>query len=97
MAIPAKTFKEGTRYLEGVKKGDRVRLLLPIYDGVERISEGEVIMWPYDDPPTLEVACHVDQKQTPLTAPAFTDGKPPPGYVDPRTGEPPFVATPGSG
>lgn len=94
MAAPTKLVTEkGPRTLD-VKKGDRVRLLLPLWDGTQRFEAGEEIHWQFDTPPSVEQACLASEKETPLDAPAMTDGKPPPGYVDPRTNEP--IAAPPS-
>lgn len=71
-----------------VKKGDRVRLLLPLWDNVQRYETDEVIAWPFDYPPEVHQACLPEEKVPALTAPAMGDGKPPEGYVDARTGKP---------
>ena len=87
MAAPTKRVGEETARLE-IKKGERVRLLLPYWDGFQRFEADEVIVWTNDTPPTTDQACLLSEVATPLTAPAMTDGKPPAGYVDPRTGGP---------
>lgn len=74
-----------------VKKGDRVRLLLPLWDNVQRYEADEIIIWPFDYPPSVDQACLPDEAVPALTAPAMGDGKPPPGYVDARTGRPPVI------
>ena len=85
MAAPTKRVGETTARLE-VQKGERVRLLLPYWDGFQRFEADEVIVWTNDTPPTVEQACLVSEVATPLDAPAMTDGKPPSDYIDPRTG-----------
>lgn len=85
MAAPTKRVGEETARLD-IKKGERVRLLLPYWDGFQRFEADEVIVWTNDTPPTVDQACHAADPATPLTAPAMTDGKPPADYVDPRTG-----------
>lgn len=87
MAAPTKRVGEDTARLD-IKKGERVRLLLPYWDGFQRFEADEVIVWTNDTPPTVDQACLASETATPLTAPAMTDGKPPAGYVDPRTGGP---------
>lgn len=74
-----------------VKKGTLVRLLVPIYDGVQRIEADTEIYWPYDDPPLKANAVLAGTKDTPLDAPAMTSGKPDADYVDPTTGEKPVI------
>ena len=91
MARTPKTVEQDTVRLDEIKQGDRVRLLLPLFDNVQRIPEGTVIIWPFDHPPTADQACREDEKVTPLTAPPMTDGKPPADYVDPTTGEKPVI------
>jgi hypothetical protein len=71
-----------------VNKGDRVRLLQPMWDGTQYFKADEEIHWPFDEKPSVDQACLVTEKVTPLTAPPMTDGKPPAGYLDPRTNEP---------
>jgi hypothetical protein len=90
MAAPIKSVGQTEPRLS-IKKGERVRLLLPLWDGTQRFESGEVITWPFDTPPTVEQACLASDKETPLDAPVMTDGRPPEGYLDPRTGKP-FVA-----
>lgn len=85
MAAPTKRVGEETARLD-IKKGDRVRLLLPYWDGFQRFEADEVIVWTNDTPPTTDQACLASEAATPLTAPAMTDGKPPADYIDPRTG-----------
>lgn len=70
-----------------VKKGDRVRLLQPLWDNVQYYKTDEVIIWPFDYPPEVDQACLPDVAIPELTAPAMGDGKPPEGYVDARTGK----------
>lgn len=77
--------------LDGVKKGDLVRLLEPHYDGFKRIEAGELVHWWNDDPPSVRYAALPETKQTPLTAPPMTDGKPPADYLDPATGKSPVI------
>ena len=69
-----------------VVKGDRVRLLLPLWDNVQRYETDEIIAWPFDYPPEVHLACLPDLQIAALTAPAMGDGKPPEGYLDARTG-----------
>lgn len=88
MAAPTKLVTDKAPRTLDVKKGDRVRLLQPHWDGTQYFSADEEIHWPHDVPPTVDQACLTTEKVTPLTAPAMTDGKPPVGYVDPRTNEP---------
>lgn len=78
---------KGPRYLD-VQKGDRVRLLKPLWDNVQRYEVDEVIAWPFDYQPEDHQACLPDQGIPELTAPAMGDGKPPEGYLDARTGLP---------
>lgn len=85
MAAPTKLVGEETTRLS-IKKGERVRLLLPFWDGFQRFEADEVIVWTHDTSPTTDQACLATEVMTPLTAPAMTDGKPPADYVDPRTG-----------
>lgn len=92
MAAPIKSVGEKEPRL-AIKKGDRVRLLLPLWDGTQRFEAGEEISWPFDMAPTVEQACLASEKETPLDAPVMTDGRPPEGYLDPRTGQP-FVQAP---
>ena len=92
MATPVKTVGEKEARLS-IKKGDRVRLLLPLWDGTQRFEAGEEIVWTLDTPPTTEQACLASEKETPLDAPPMTSGEPPAGYIDPRTGLP-FVPAP---
>lgn len=87
MAPPTKLLGEKEPRL-AIKKGDRVRLLLPLWDGTQRFEAGEEISWPLDVSPTAEQACLASDKETPLDAPVMTDGRPPEGYIDPRTGQP---------
>ena len=56
MATPTKlvTYK-GPRTLD-VKKGDKVRLLVPHHDGTQYFNAGEEIYWYSDTPPTVEQA-----------------------------------------
>lgn len=70
-----------------VKKGDRVRLLLPLWDNVQKYEIDEIIIWPFDYPPSTDQACLPEEKSAALLAPAMGDGKPPEGYVDARTGQ----------
>ncbi len=81
---------KGPRFLD-VKKGDRVRLLKPLWDNVQRYETDEVIAWPFDYPPEDHQACLPDEQVPELKAPAMGDGKPPAGYVDARTGKPPVI------
>lgn len=90
MAKEPKTTAMSEQTLD-VKKGDRVRLLVPIYDGVQRIEADTEISWPYDDPPLTTTAALAGAKQTPLDAPAMTSGKPPADYIDPATGQKPVI------
>lgn len=92
MAAPIKSVGEKEPRL-AVKKGDRVRLLLPLWDGTQRFEAGEEIVWTLDIAPTTEQACLASDRETPLDAPVMTDGRPPEGYLDPRTGLP-FVPAP---
>lgn len=71
-----------------VKKGERVRLLLPLWDNVQYYQADEVIHWPFDYPPSVDQACLPDDVVAASTAPPMGDGKPPEGYLDPRTGQP---------
>lgn len=71
-----------------VKKGDRVRLLLPLWDNVQLYKADEIIAWPFDHPPEVHQAVLPDVAVPELTAPAMGDGKPPAGYLDARTGKP---------
>lgn len=77
--------------LDEVKKGDMVRLLVPHYDGFKLMKEGTICRWWNDTPPDERNAALPDAEQTPLDAPAMTDGKPPADYVDPETGKKPVV------
>lgn len=79
--------------LEGVKRGDMVRLLEPHYDGFQLIPADTLVRWWNDDPPSVRYACLPEAPQTPLTAPAMTDGKPPADYVDPSTGKKPVIGS----
>lgn len=88
MATAPKVFNADSEPRLDVKKGDRVRLLQPLYDGVQYFYEGEVISWPLDTPPTTAQAANAKDKATPLDAPVFSDAKPPADYIDPRTGQP---------
>lgn len=88
MATAPKLFTDTDEPRLNVKKGDRVRLLQPLHDGVQYFYEGEVISWPLDTPPTAAQAASAKDKATPLDAPVFSDAKPPEGYIDPRTNEP---------
>lgn len=90
MAKEPKTLNEKEPTLD-VKKGDRVRLLVPIYDNVQWIAADTEINWPFDDPPLKTTAALAGEKTTPLDAPAMTAGKPPADYVDPATGEKPII------
>lgn len=74
-----------------VKKGDKVRLLVPHYDGYQLLAADTVVEWWNDDPPSTRNACLPDADQTPLDAPAMTDGKPPAHYKDPKTGKKPVI------
>lgn len=76
-----------------IKRGTLVRLLTPIFDGIQRIPEDTEIYWPHDDPPLATVAVLTGTKDTPLDAPAMTDGKPKADYIDPTTGEKPVIAS----
>ncbi len=71
-----------------VKKGDRVRLLLPLWDNVKLYSADEIIFWPFDYPPEVHQACLPEQGNPELLAPAMGDGRPPEGYLDASTGKP---------
>jgi hypothetical protein len=79
--------------LDQVRKGDRVRLLEPHYDGFKRIEAGTEVRWWNDTPPDERHACLPEVAPAPLTAPPMTDGKPPAGYLDPETGRKPVVGT----
>lgn len=70
-----------------VKKGDRVRLLLPLWDGVQMYAADEIIYWPLDTAPVVTQACLPDERNTALDAPPMQDGTPPANYVDARTGQ----------
>lgn len=83
---------ESDPVLEDIKKGDRVLLLEPHFDGFKRIEAGTTVSWWNDDPPNARYVAKVDSKeQNSLTAPPMTDGKPPAGYIDPETGAPPII------
>lgn len=84
---PKLTTDKAPRNLD-VKKGDRVRLLQPFWDNVQRFEADEVIVWPFDYPPDINQACLPDEVPAASTAPAMGDGRPPAGYLDPRTGQP---------
>lgn len=71
-----------------IKKGDRVRLLQPLWDNVQRIEADTIIAWPFDYPPSTDQACLPDDAVPASTAPPMGDGKPPEGYIDPLTGMP---------
>lgn len=88
MATAPKLFTDEKEPRLNVKKGDRVRLLQPLHDGVQYFYEGEFISWPLDTPPTTAQATYATDKVTPLDAPVFADGKPSEGYIDPRTDQP---------
>ncbi len=77
--------------LEGVKKGDLVRLLEAHYDGFQRLEAGAVVAWWNDTPPSTRTVAYANAPQTPLDAPPMTDGKPPADYVDPHTGKKPVI------
>lgn len=77
---------KGPRNLD-VTKGDRVRLLLPLWDNVQYYETDEIIAWPFDYPPEIHQACLPDVQIAALTAPAMGDGKPPENYLDARTGQ----------
>ena len=83
----------GDAPLKGVKKGDPVRLLVAHYDGFQRFEAGAIVHWWNDEPPTERNAATVDTPETPLTAPAMTDGKPPDDYTDPATGKKPVIGS----
>jgi len=83
----------GDEVLKGVSKGDPVRLLVAHYDGFQRFEAGSIVHWWNDEPPTVRNAALVETPETPLTAPAMTDGKPPADYVDPVTGKKPIVGS----
>jgi len=83
-------------YLVDVKKGDKVRLLQPINDGVQSFAEGSEVFWPHDTPPHRTVAAHVgDRSPTPLDAPPMGRGKPASDKIDPATGKPYVVPVTG--
>lgn len=88
MATAPKLFTDDKEPRLNVKKGDRVRLLQPLWDGVQYFYAGETISWPLDTSPTAAQAASANEKATPLDAPVFSDAKPPAGYIDPRTDEP---------
>lgn len=71
-----------------IKKGTKVRLLLPFHDGVQYFEADEVIKWPLDTPPTAAQATYANQKAEEIHAPLFPPADPPADYIDPRTGEP---------
>lgn len=79
-------------YLD-VQQGDRVRLLKPLWDGVQRYEVDEIIIWPFAYQPEDHQACLPEENIPELTAPAMGDGKPPPGYTDARTGRPLKIET----
>ena len=79
--------------LHGVKKGDRVRLLVPHYDGYQLLPADSVVQWWNDDPPSARNAERPEVDKTPLTAPSMTDGKPPDSYRDPKTGKKPVIGS----
>ena len=83
----------GDELLKGVSKGDLVRLLVAHYDGFQRFEAGSIVHWWNDEPPTVRNAALVETPETPLTAPAMTDGKPPSDYVDPVTGKKPVIGS----
>ena len=87
---PVRTVGAKEEYLD-CKKGDRLRLLVPHYDGVQRIEADTIVFWWSDEPPLKTSAARAEDKQTPLDAPAFTDGKPSEDYLDPTTGEKPVI------
>lgn len=87
---PKLTTDKAPRTLD-VKKGDRVRLLQPLWDNVQRYETDEVIHWPFDYPPEVHQACKPDEDIPDLKAPAMGDGTPPAGYVDGRTGKAPVI------
>lgn len=92
-SAPAPTTSEKEPVLEGVKKGDLVRLLAAHYDGYQRFEAGSIVRWWNDTPPVARNAALVETPETPLTAPAMTDGKPPEDYIDPNTGKKPVVGS----
>lgn len=81
------------RVLTDIKRGDLVRLLEPHYDGYQRFEAGTVVRWWNDEPPNARNVTHADNPETPLTAPAMTDGKPPADYLDPTTGKKPVIGS----
>ena len=83
----------GDELLKGVSKGDPVRLLVAHYDGFQRFEAGSIVHWWNDEPPTVRNAALVETPETPLTAPAMTDGKPPADYIDPATGKKPVIGS----
>ena len=87
MATAPKLVTDKTPRNLNVKKGDRVRLLLPLWDNVQYYRAGEIIIWPFEYPPSVDQACLPDDQVPDLKAPAMGDGKPPEGYVDARTGQ----------
>lgn len=91
-APAVKTVNDDAQCLD-IKKGDRVRLLQPIFDNVQLIPADTVIHWPFDAPPLKSVASYVEDKTTPLDAPAMTDGKPSDSYRDPVTNEKPIIGS----
>lgn len=92
-AQPAPVAAKGDPILEGVKKGDLVRLLVPHYDGYQLLKEGDVVRWWNDEPPSARNVARAEDEQTPLTAPAMTSGKPPDDYLDPTTGKKPVITS----
>lgn len=84
--VDTKTFGEAEPRLK-IKRGQKVRLLQPFWDGVQYFDADEVIRWPVDTPPTAAQATYANQKAEAIHAPLFPDAKPPADYVDPRTGE----------
>lgn len=91
MATAPKLVTDKTPRFLDVKKGDRVRLLLPLWDNVQYIQADQIIIWPFDYQPEIHQACLPEEMNPVLTAPAMGDGKPPPDYVDPRTGQKPVI------
>jgi hypothetical protein len=88
MAAPTKLVTDKDPRLLAVKKGEQVRLLLPLWDNVQYIPADTVIHWPFDHAPTVDQACLVSEPAAALKAPPMTDGKPPADYIDPVTNKP---------
>lgn len=84
--LPVKTFGEKEPRLD-IKKGTKVRLLQPFWDGVQYFNADEIIKWPVDTPPTTAQATYANQKAEAINAPLFPPADPPADYIDPRTGE----------